>query len=168
MDDFEVSPKDFAKLQGFDKGSFIRACRKGKTQYAGWPIGDWVVREEDGRTVDHLRIPAEEVERLLGLEEGTLTEWKQNSDWPQGRRTPSGPSGSQAKAANVGSHFDMRDAPESPKELAADLVAGGVMSVAKALGDWLTGRELGQRTQYSDQINLQRQNPSRAGPTGEG
>ncbi len=160
MDSFEIAPETFAELQGLDRGAFLRACRKGVTKYAGWPVGDWVVREDD-QTVSHLEVPVGVVERLFDLEQGALsgdegTETASDpspaSDPSQGQKNLPGHSGPKNGAGQVGSHFREDGTPVSAEAQVLFLLARGSMSVIRALRDWLNSGE-GTREHHSQRSN---------------
>lgn len=144
MDGLETSPS-FWRAEGLDPGTFVRACRKGATSYAGWPVGNWVVRE-DKRTVSHLEIPVEVGEQLLGLERGMLGregagETKAASEHPQEQRNFLERSGPRTRngAARIRLRSGTSGTSMSPKSQALSLLARGFLSSTRALRDWLNG-----------------------------
>ena len=50
-----IQPTEFAREKGLEPADFSEACRNGETEYAGFPIGDWTVRDEGGGV--YLRVP---------------------------------------------------------------------------------------------------------------
>lgn len=50
-----VQPTEFAKAKGLNTADFCEACRNGESEYAGFPVGNWTVRDERGAV--YLRVP---------------------------------------------------------------------------------------------------------------
>lgn len=87
MDNVRVTITDFARWKGLDRAELEKACLQDADRFNGWPISDWLVRDEEGRP-DHLLAPREAVERHL---EDEGRERAASPDRTDHRKTGNGP-----------------------------------------------------------------------------
>jgi hypothetical protein len=82
-----IKPSQLANVLDVERADFCEACRNGEADYAGYPIGDWLVH--DGHGSVHLNVP-DELLRKQGVRPSSVETPSSSSGLAARRDNPAG------------------------------------------------------------------------------
>lgn len=150
-----LTPSEFANLVGVEPTDFCEACRNGVSEYAGYPVGDWLVGR--GKAV-RLNVPDELVEKhgsnrgmgsssrqgrsnghvdFLKVDPSMLAGMSDKPNWPEAARDAAPPVSANAGAAYAAGKFadTVREQPQLMGDFVDAAALLGSMGLAYATAE---------------------------------